>query len=134
MARMNFDSMSVEELISTRDEIDALLSSKVADERRELQRQLSQLDRFSGGGRRGVKRGSTAGSSVAPKYISPEGETWAGRGARPRWLRAFLDAGREISEFAVGASSGRGRGKAAKAASSGAAKGRGRGRPRKNAA
>jgi DNA-binding protein H-NS len=39
---------------------------------------------------------------VAPKYRDPStGETWSGRGLQPKWLRAALEAGRKIEEFAL---------------------------------
>jgi DNA-binding protein H-NS len=44
---------------------------------------------FSDGtGQRGGRAGGSAlrGKKVAPKYRGPPGETWAGRGAKPRWL------------------------------------------------
>ena len=41
------------------------------------------------------------GRKVPPKYRGPAGETWAGRGARPRWLAALLKQGRKLEEFAI---------------------------------
>ena len=41
------------------------------------------------------------GRKVPPKYRGPGGETWAGRGARPRWLAALLKQGRKLDEFAI---------------------------------
>ena len=38
---------------------------------------------------------------VAPKYRDEQGNTWAGRGKRPVWLRDALAAGRKLEEFAV---------------------------------
>jgi DNA-binding protein H-NS len=39
-------------------------------------------------------------AKVAPKYRDPAtGETWSGRGLKPRWLVAALAAGRAIDEF-----------------------------------
>jgi DNA-binding protein H-NS len=38
---------------------------------------------------------------VAPKYRDEKGNTWAGRGKRPVWLRDALAAGRKIEEFAI---------------------------------
>ncbi len=39
---------------------------------------------------------------VAAKYRNPAtGDTWSGRGLKPNWLRAALDAGRKIEDFAV---------------------------------
>lgn len=41
-------------------------------------------------------------SKVAVKYRNPAtGDTWSGRGLKPRWLTAALAAGRSISDFAV---------------------------------
>jgi DNA-binding protein H-NS len=50
--------------------------------------------------------GSLKGSFVAPKYRNPEnaGETWAGRGLRPRWLAAALKSGKRLEDFAIAAS------------------------------
>jgi DNA-binding protein H-NS len=38
---------------------------------------------------------------VPAKYRGPGGETWAGRGARPRWLTALIKQGRKLEEFAI---------------------------------
>src|SRR5215831_17438919 len=34
------------------------------------------------------------GRMVPPKYRGPSGETWAGRGAKPRWLVAAIQRGK----------------------------------------
>lgn len=47
------------------------------------------------------KRSATAGSSVAPKYRGPNGETWSGRGLMPKWLAALVAQGRSKQEFAI---------------------------------
>ncbi|MEY4753190.1 MAG: hypothetical protein RJA44_865 [Pseudomonadota bacterium] len=39
---------------------------------------------------------------VAPKYRDPAtGETWSGRGLQPKWLKAAIEGGRSLEEFAV---------------------------------
>lgn len=39
---------------------------------------------------------------VAPKYKNPEtGDTWSGRGLKPKWLTAALGAGKKIEDFAI---------------------------------
>ena len=43
----------------------------------------------------------TAGRKVAPKYRDEKGNTWAGRGKRPVWLRDALAAGRKLEDFAI---------------------------------
>ena len=43
-----------------------------------------------------------ATSKVAAKYHDPAtGDTWSGRGLKPKWLSAALASGRDLSDFAV---------------------------------
>lgn len=80
-------------------QVDTILRTKVADERRSLQAELDKLSRLSTS--KGVKPG--ARGSVAPKYRNPENpsETWAGRGLKPRWLAAALKAGKKLEHFSI---------------------------------
>ena len=39
---------------------------------------------------------------VAAKYRNPEtGESWSGRGLRPNWLKAALEGGKALEDFAI---------------------------------
>jgi DNA-binding protein H-NS len=95
--------MDVDALLALRAEIDKRLGQK----RSELEQQLSRLglESSAGGHARGWgsagRRSAMKGRKVAPKYRGPGGETWAGRGARPRWLTALMKEGRKIDEFAI---------------------------------
>jgi DNA-binding protein H-NS len=109
MKTLNLKSMSAEALIDLRSDIDRILSAKVAAERKELQSKLDKLDQFGGAGRGGAKSGRShplKGGKVAPRYRGPEGETWSGRGLRPKWLTALIEQGRELEEFALDAVTG----------------------------
>ena len=44
---------------------------------------------------------TAAGSKVAAKYRSVDGQTWTGRGLTPRWLKALLTEGHNKDEFLV---------------------------------
>jgi DNA-binding protein H-NS len=113
----NLKSMSVDRLTMLRTQVDAILSAKVAEERRATQDKLTMLDRLGviGGRVKGAK-GGTRGV-VPPKYRNPDNpaETWAGRGLKPRWLQAALKAGGKLEDFAIGASGKRLRGQPKKA-------------------
>jgi DNA-binding protein H-NS len=86
-------SMSVDALLQLRDDIGKVLSQKVV----QLEEQLSKLGGEVGGGRRsGLK-----GTKVPVKYRDKQGNTWAGRGAQPVWLREKLKAGAKLEDFAV---------------------------------
>jgi len=47
-------------------------------------------------------RASTSGRKVAAKYRDPvSGQTWTGRGLKPKWLAAALESGKQLTDFAV---------------------------------
>ena len=49
------------------------------------------------------------GRKVPPKYRGPSGETWAGRGVRPRWLVAAIKGGKKFDDFLIDKSARKGR-------------------------
>jgi DNA-binding protein H-NS len=102
MPAINLKAMDVDALLSLRADIDKRLGEK----RSELEKQLSRLGAESNGGlsrsaRGWGRRSAMKGRKVPPKYRGPSGETWAGRGARPRWLAALLKQGHKLEEFAI---------------------------------
>jgi DNA-binding protein H-NS len=96
MAKASLASMSVDALLKLRDDIGKVLSSKT----NELKDQLSRLGVKIGYKQRG-RPSSLKGRKVAVKYRDRAGNTWAGRGARPVWLREKLKAGGKLEDFAV---------------------------------
>jgi DNA-binding protein H-NS len=102
---MNLNKMSVDGLLKLKEEVDAILNSKVAEERRAVQDKLNMLDRLAGGGSRAKGVGRGVRGPVAPKYRNPDdpSETWAGRGLKPRWLQAALKSGKKLEDLSVGA-------------------------------
>ena len=114
---MNLKSMSIDALIGLRGKIDAVLSTKVADERRSLESELAKLSRVeAGAGRSKGAFGRGVRGKVAPKYRNPENpiETWAGRGLKPRWLAAALKSGKKLDDFIIGGSGKDGAAKSAR--------------------
>jgi DNA-binding protein H-NS len=104
MASANLKNMDVGALLKLRSDVEKALD----DRGRDLQRQIALL-----GGEVGKRRDRPAGKpgrtsamngvKVAPKYRGPNGETWAGRGATPRWLSALINEGHSVEEFLIGA-------------------------------
>jgi len=102
MPRADLAAMGVDALLTLRADVEKAL----AERSRELERQLGLLS-----GETRKKRGRPPGlpgrpsvlkgKKVTPKYCGPNGETWAGRGARPRWLAALVKEGHSIEEFAL---------------------------------
>jgi DNA-binding protein H-NS len=107
MARVNLSRMTVEALMDLRKRVHETL----LEHRTELQKQLERMDALVGG-RRVVVRGRASvlkGRKVPPKYRDPSGETWAGRGARPRWLVAAIKGGKKLDDFLIDKSARKGR-------------------------
>jgi DNA-binding protein H-NS len=111
---MALKSMSIAKLQDLKAKVEAAISEKVSSRREELEAEMSKLEGYTGGARRGrpTGRGGPRGA-VAPKYRNPENpsETWAGRGLRPRWLTAAMKGGKKLEDFAIG---GAAKGSAAK--------------------
>ena len=102
MPKTSLASMSVEALFKLRDGVAAALSQKaeaLKKELRSLGEDYAEVGRIAIYGR---KRGSSLkGRKVAVKYRDRSGNTWAGRGAQPVWLREKLKAGSKLEDFAV---------------------------------
>src|SRR5215831_6589393 len=100
---MNLKSMSIDKLSKLKGQVDAILRTKAADQRRTLQAELDKLSRFSASQLRSKGRGLGERGPVAPKYRNPENpsETWAGRALKPRWLAAALKVGKKLEHFSI---------------------------------
>jgi DNA-binding protein H-NS len=105
--------MSIDQLIAERDRIDQLIGERIGAEKKVLAAKLELIERFEA--RR--TRNSTAYKSprpdhrtkAAPKYRNPAtGETWAGRGKQPRWLRKAINAGQSQEDFRISGPGGQG--------------------------
>lgn len=47
-------------------------------------------------------KSAQAGRKVAPKYRNPAtGETWTGRGLKPKWIQAAMASGKKLEDFAI---------------------------------
>lgn len=62
---------------------------------------LTKADLFgSGSARSGAKKFKTkAKLSTKPAYGDDQGNSWVGRGPRPRWLRDALAGGKALEDF-----------------------------------
>jgi DNA-binding protein H-NS len=94
MAEANLASMSVNALLKLREDIEKVLTSRA----QELRDQLAKLGHDIKPRNRGS---SLKGRKIAVKYRDKSGNTWAGRGAQPVWLREKLKDGARLEDFAV---------------------------------
>ena len=96
MPKPNLSSASLDALLKLRDEIAEVLTHRAALLREELSKLGQQIGSKGKAGRSSLK-----GRKVAVKYRDRSGNTWAGRGAQPVWLREKLKAGAKLEDFAV---------------------------------
>ena len=97
MPKVSLSGVTIETLMDLRKRVDEMLHQR----RAELEKQLERLAVV--GGARAVRGGGSRlrGRKVPPKYRGPSGETWAGRGARPRWLVAAIKGGKKLDDFFI---------------------------------
>jgi DNA-binding protein H-NS len=106
MPKVNLSGMTVEQLMDLREQVDETLVKR----RAQIEKQLARMGAVVSGARI-VRGGGSAllGRKVPPKYRSRSGETWAGRGAKPRWLVDAIKGGKKIDDFLIDMSVGKGR-------------------------
>ncbi len=107
MPALNFKSMDVDALLALRSQIDGQLASRRSDLQKQLARlggawtytTVRRIDKASGlRGRASALRGL----KVEPKYRDAKtGDTWAGRGMKPRWLAAAMKGGKKLEDFLI---------------------------------
>lgn len=101
MNRTELDHMDTDDLWSLHVEVAQLLQQRIQAEKLRLEERLKQLEAPVSGRR--------PYPPVPPQYRNPDqpSETWAGRGKRPRWLIAKLQAGKRIDDFRIKAANRR---------------------------
>ena len=99
---------SLQELLAQKAEIDRQISDARRQERSDAVSKVRALMAEHGltaadlVAKTSSPRASTSGRKVAAKYRDPvTGQTWTGRGLKPKWLSAALEAGKELNDFAV---------------------------------
>ncbi len=109
MPNANLSRMSVEALMDLRKRVDETLLKHRAELQQRLQRMDSAIAAV--GDARVVRGGRSVlkGKKVPPKYSGPSGETWAGRGVKPRWLVAAIKSGKKLDDFLIDKSARKGR-------------------------
>jgi DNA-binding protein H-NS len=109
MAQVNLSAMTFDALMDLRKQVDETLVKR----RAEIEKQLARMDGAIAldGGARVARRGGSAlkGREVPPKYRSASGETWAGRGVKPRWLVDAVKEGKKLDDFLIDKSNPKGR-------------------------
>jgi DNA-binding protein H-NS len=100
--KQNLTGLDFDALMALRNQVDEALTGYRSTLERQLEALGSSVVSLGGKVARGMRGSRLKGTKVAPKYRSPEGDTWAGRGATPRWLVAAMkETGKKRDEFLI---------------------------------
>ena len=102
MKDSDLEKMSHDALWDLHQRIVEVLSRRLEDETRKLQKQLDELGRKSGKSPEELLQRRPY-PKVQPKFRNPDNpsDTWSGRGKTPRWLAGLIAAGRKLDEFRI---------------------------------
>jgi DNA-binding protein H-NS len=91
--------MTVDALIELRAKITQELTLRSGDLKKQMERIGSYVSQSVRSGSH--KTSPMKGKPVAIKYKDSKGNTWAGRGVHPVWLREALKQGKKLEHFLV---------------------------------
>ena len=99
MAKPNLSRMDFESLVNLRQQVEERLHDLRATIEKHLEALGGSIASLGGKSVRSGRGSTLKGKKVPPKYRGASGETWAGRGARPRWLVAAIKVARNSKIF-----------------------------------
>jgi DNA-binding protein H-NS len=113
MSKLNLAIMQVEELWQLYEELVNVLADKISAEKGALEDRLARLNSFEIVREIGISPSQSLSSTdralrpkypkVPPKYRNPlaPSEKWSGRGKRPKWVTAALEAGQRLDDLKI---------------------------------
>lgn len=108
MRDVQLNEMSASDLLALQKKINELLPKRIETEKRALKKQLRLIEKYEQANGHKIKAAAHGlnGVKLAPKYRCPNtGETWCGRGLKPRWLTAAIKTGKKLEDFAISSDS-----------------------------
>jgi len=110
--KLDLNSLSLKELKDLQVSVQKAIVNFEEHKRREALAALEAVARengFSlgelvgGGFPRGSKAKNEVRTPIAPKYVNPhnKADTWSGRGRKPMWFQAALDAGKSADDMLI---------------------------------
>lgn len=102
---MDIDSLALSELKALRSKVDRAIATYEERKKKEALAELDDTARRMGYSLAELMAlmGTKPRKTVAAKYANPENaaETWTGRGRKPKWVVAALEAGKSLEDLAI---------------------------------
>jgi len=101
LMKIDFDSMSTDELWSLHNQVTSTLSRKMMAKKVKLEGRLRTLEAPLNA--ISPHRPRRPYPKVLPKYQNPKNpaEKWSGRGRQPHWVKAQLESGKKLDRFLI---------------------------------
>ena len=101
--------VNLQELLAQRAELERKITETQKSQRASAIAKIRELmtdngltiDDLSGKSSSSSKSGNADAKKAPIKYRDNQGNSWSGRGLKPKWLQQAIDGGRDLSEFAV---------------------------------
>lgn len=101
---IDLDSMSRDELLTLKQNLDRALATHDERKKAEARAAAEKAARDHGFNLDDLLVAQKkSGKKNPPKYRNPEDprQTWSGRGRQPGWIKAALEDGRKLEDFAI---------------------------------
>lgn len=100
---IDLDSMSREELLALKKNVDKALASFEKRQREAALAAAQKAAQEHGFSLDEILGKKSAGRTAVPKYRNPEDptQTWTGRGRQPAWYKAAIEAGAKPSDLEI---------------------------------
>ena len=110
MPKIDLEKLSLQELQQLSRDVENKISEKKMEEQKRVYEEMRALaasigmtvdEIVEGQTRKGRRMGPR--TPVRAKYRNPDNpmQTWSGRGKKPGWIQAWLDAGKDLGELEI---------------------------------
>ena len=100
---MDLEKLNKDELLQLRKDVDKALKTVENRRRAEAKKAAEAALKEYGFSLDDLLGGTGKGTKGLPKYKNPadEAQTWTGRGRKPNWVVAALDAGKSLDDLKI---------------------------------
>jgi len=102
---MDLSTLDYTQLLDLKNQLDREINARQSEEKAKAKRQILDLVKTYGLSIDDVlsKAPTSTRKPVEAKYRNPDdaSQTWTGRGRKPAWVQAYIDAGFKIEDLAI---------------------------------
>lgn len=97
----DISNLSLEQLVELRAQIENRVNELTVQQKKEVMDQIMGLMQTANLTLDDLSTPSARKSKSKPKYRSPDGQEWTGKGRKPKWMVEQLEAGKSMDDFLI---------------------------------